>query len=472
MTFSRKDYDIAIVGAGPAGMASAATASALGLAAIVVDDQAAPGGQIYRGVSASPAATLEALGPDYRRGQDLVRALQRSGAEVVHDATVWNIDPAGTLAVTIAGKVHTLTAKRILVATGAQERPFPIPGWTLPGVMTAGAAQILLKESDLVPNGPTVIAGTGPLLWLLAAQMIRAGGRIDAILDTTPRTNWKEALPHARSFLMSSYFRRGLALMTYVRRRVRVIRGVRAMRAIGETRVTEVAYRTADGVEQRLPVDLLLLHQGVVPSLHLADTLGCQLAWDAALLQFRPVVDAWGATSVANVAVLGDGAGIAGAVAAAHRGHRGALDAAFRLGHIGEAERNARGRDAGDALASDARARRFVDLMYRPAQQFRVAEGDTIVCRCEEVPAARISELIADGVLGPNQMKFFVRCGMGPCQGRLCGLTVTEMFAAQRNVSPGDVGHYRLRTPIKPITVAEMASMPKGRHAEKAVVRL
>jgi hypothetical protein len=110
--------------------------------------------------------------------------------------------------------------------------------------------------------------------------------------------------------------------------------------------------------------------------------------------------------------------------------------------------------------------------LYRPARQFRIAEGDTIVCRCEEVRAARISALIADDVLGPNQMKFFVRCGMGPCQGRLCGLTVTEMFAAARGLSPGDVGHYRLRTPVKPVTVAEMAAMPKGRHAEKAVVRL
>jgi NADPH-dependent 2,4-dienoyl-CoA reductase/sulfur reductase-like enzyme len=472
MTPTRTHYDVAIIGAGPAGMAAAATASALGLATLVLDEQPVPGGQIYRGVSAAPVATARALGADYRRGQALVHALERSSAEVANDANVWNIDPAGTIATTIAGTVHALTAKRILIATGAQERPFPIPGWTLPGVMSAGAAQILLKESDLVPSGRTVLAGTGPLLWLLAAQLLRAGGRLDTILETTPRGNWKDALPHAPAFLASSYFRRGLALMASVRRRVRVVSGVQTLQAIGETHVAEVAYRAADGVERRLPADLLLLHQGVVPNLHFADTLGCRLEWDEGLLQFRPVVDEWGATTVSNVAVIGDGAGIGGANSAAHRGHLGALDAACRLGFIDEADRNARGRRARATLARDARARRFVDVLYRPARQFRIAEGDTIVCRCEEVRAARISALIADDVLGPNQMKFFVRCGMGPCQGRLCGLTVTEMFAAARGLSPGDVGHYRLRTPVKPVTVAEMAAMPKGRHAEKAVVRL
>ena len=113
------------------------------------------------------------------------------------------------------------------------------------------------------------------------------------------------------------------------------------------------------------------------------------------------------------------------------------------------------------------RARRFVDLLYRPARQFRIAEGDTIVCRCEEVPAAGIGALIADGVLGPNQMKFFVRCGMGPCQGRYCGLTACEVIAAARSASPAEVGYYRLRPPIKPLTLGELAAIdPAGALAE------
>ena len=124
------------------------------------------------------------------------------------------------------------------------------------------------------------------------------------------------------------------------------------------------------------------------------------------------------------------------------------------------------------ALSRDVQARRFLDVLYEPAEQFRVPTGNVIVCRCEEIPALQIERVIAAKVLGPNQLKFFMRCGMGPCQGRMCGLTVTEMFAAARDISAADVGHYRLRTPIKPVTVAEMASLPFGEHAEKAVVRL
>ena len=93
-----------------------------------------------------------------------------------------------------------IQAKRVIIATGSLERPFPIPGWTLPGVMTAGAAQTALKAQGLVPTGRTVMAGCGPLLWLLAAQLLRAGAKIEAILDTTPRVNWLRAAMHLPDF--------------------------------------------------------------------------------------------------------------------------------------------------------------------------------------------------------------------------------------------------------------------------------
>lgn len=464
-------YDLAIVGAGPAGMAAADVAASLELSTVVLDEQPSCGGQIYRGIAEAAPATRAALGPDYEAGQLLADAMARSQAHYFAQANVFNIDPMGEIAVSIRGTVHTLSAKRIVVATGAQERPFPIEGWTLPGVMTAGAAQILLKQADLVPQGRVVLVGTGPLLWLLAAQILRAGSKIEVILETTPRANWKDALAHLPGFLASAYVLKGLALLAEVRRRVRVVADVRALRVIGSEQVEAVAYRRADGVERIVPLDLLLLHQGVVPNLHLADALGCKIEWNDEQVLFQPVVDEWGASSVGNVAVTGDGAGIGGASAAAHRGRLAALDAAFRLGRIDQTKRDALGRTSLKALARDLRARRFLDALYKPARQFRTAEGKTIVCRCEEVPAWRINEVIASNALGPNQMKFFVRCGMGPCQGRLCGLTVTEMFAAARDASPGEIGHYRLRTPIKPVTVAEMASLPSGAHAEKSVVR-
>ena len=257
MTISplRDRYELAIIGAGPAGMAAATTAAGLGIDAVLLDEQPSPGGQVYRGITEASPSTRAALGSDYRRGQRLVDALLASKAHYIANATVFDVSPNGQIAATIDGSVATALAKRLIVANGALERPFPIEGWTLPGVMTGGAAQILLKQADLVPRGRVVLAGTGPLLWLLAAQILRAGGAIELILDTTPRRNWRAALRHLPSFAISSYAPRGLSLIAQVRRRVRVVSGVSHLRALGDKRLSEVAFSSGASAETLVGAD-------------------------------------------------------------------------------------------------------------------------------------------------------------------------------------------------------------------------
>ena len=184
--------ELAIIGAGPAGMAAAALAAELGVETTLIDEPGSPGGQIYRGGRARPRPNSP-LGPDYLAGRDLATALRNSRVEYRADTTLWHIDPDGTLYLESNGRSEMLTAHRILLATGAFERPVPIPGWTLPGVMTVGAAQILLKSADLVPTGRTVLAGQGPLLYLIAAQLARAGAPPIAMLETTPPANYRAA---------------------------------------------------------------------------------------------------------------------------------------------------------------------------------------------------------------------------------------------------------------------------------------
>ena len=368
--------------------------------------------------------------------------------------------------VSVGGKARVIEAGRVIIATGSQERPFPIPGWTLPGVMTAGAAQTALKAQGLVVAGRTVMAGSGPLLWLLAAQTLRAGGRIDAILDTTPRRNWLQAAVHLPDFALSPYFAKGLALLREVRAKVPVHR-VDTMEAVGTDRVREVVF-SGPGGTRRLPVDLLLLHQGVVPNVNLANAAGVAHVWNDRQLCFVPVLDADFGSSVPGISVAGDGAGIAGGTAAAERGRIAAIAAVRAL--------------KPDAVVPDTQAirqrlqreemgRAFLDWLNRPADAFRMPKGETIACRCEEVTAEQVRETARMGCEGPNQMKAFLRCGMGPCQGRLCGLTVTELIAAERKATPDEVGYYRLRPPVKPITLAELASLPISEAERKAVER-
>jgi len=465
--------DLAIVGAGPAGMAAATTAARLGVETVVLDEQASPGGQIYRAITETPVRHGTVFGADYWRGLELARAFTGSGATYLPGSTVFSVAPRiedgrREIGVSSGGAARLLQARHVIVASGAQERPMPIPGWTLPGVLTAGAAQILLKSAGLAPAGRTVLAGSGPLLWLLAAQMLRAGGTLSAILDTTPRLQVGfDMLP----FLASPYLSKGLALMRETKRHIVPIDGVSGLRAEGDDRLRRVSFADRAGHARTIDCDTLLLHQGVVPNTNLAMSIGCAHRWDDAQLCFVPTLDAWGHSGADGVSIAGDGAGIAGAESAAERGRLAALDAACRLGRVDQATRDREAEAPRRVLAKYGRGRAFLERVFRPIEAHRIPAGDTIACRCEEVSAAQIVDAVKIGATGPNQLKAYLRCGMGPCQGRLCGLTVTELIAQTRGKTPDEIGHYRLRPPVKPITVAELASLPHSEAEANAVAR-
>lgn len=475
----KQECELLVVGAGPAGMAAATEAARLGIATVLLDEQPAVGGQIYRAITTTPLRDRKVLGDDYWHGESLVQPFMSSGATYIPGATVWatsrmtTADPNSgyEVAYSVDGQARLLNTKRILLATGAQERPFPIPGWTLPGVVSAGAAQILLKSSGVVPGQRTLLAGCGPLLYLLAWQYLNAGVKVDALLETTPPGRLAKALPHVWGFLLSPYLAKGLKLVRQVKANIPIIKGVTDLQALGADKLESVRYTTGSR-EQTVPADQLVLHQGVMPNVNLAQAMGAELQWNTVLKCWEPKVDDWGNTTVGGVSIAGDGAGIAGALAAEHRGRLAALDAAMQLGKITQSSRDGKSLPYRKALQQATRGREFFDTLYQPADQFRLPKGDTVVCRCEEVTAQQVRETVKLGCTGPNQMKSFLRCGMGPCQGRFCNVTVTELIAQERGVSAAEVGHYRLRFPTKPLTLGELATLPQTEASKQAVVRI
>lgn len=470
-------YDVVVVGAGPAGLSAAVEASARGLNVLLADENESPGGQIYRSVDRASDVDLARMGADYAAGRMLVERFQRADLSYARRATVWSVGPADEetadgvhaleIGISLGGIARPIAAHRVILATGALERPFPFPGWTIPGVMGAGAAQILMKSSGLVPSGRTILAGTGPLLYLLASQLLQAGVSVIAVIDTTPVENWRLALPHLLTFATSPYSLKGLKLLLDVHRRTRVIRGVTALEAVGSGQFSALQVRRGNKT-LRIPGDLLLLHQGVAPNLNLTLAAGCDYAWDERTAAFRPTVDLRGASSVPGVSIAGDAAGIVGAVASALQGELAGLTTALDLNRIGQGAYEQRRDSLARKLARALRGRTFIERRFQPGKTFRVPEDDrTIVCRCEEITAGKLREVAALSVPGPNQMKAFTRCGMGPCQGRLCGLTAVELLAQCRGVSPGELGYYRIRPPIKPVPLGELAALP---HTEAAIV--
>lgn len=448
--------DLVIIGTGPAGMAAARIAAEGGMQVELLDEQGCAGGQIYRNVAA--AAGRDWLGAEYASGADLVRGLDHPNISHQPRATVWRVDPDGGVIWSRDGHSHITPASHILIATGAQERPVPFPGWTLPGVMPAGAAQILMKQSGMVPQA-AVLAGAGPLLYLVAAQMIAAGSPPLALVETgTDLLRAMPRLPQAVPGAMTLI--KGLGLI----RRIRAA-GIPRYHAAGDFRASQTnngqitfSFLTRKGSHD-LECDLLLTHLGVIPQTHLTRSMGLQHVYDNAQQAWRPILSNWGQSSLDHVFVAGDGGGIGGADAAQAKGALAALAILHRAGRLDTVGRDTRARPFRRALARNLSVRPFLDAAYPVPPAFLAPPDETIVCRCEEVTAGAIRDAAKGGAHGLRLMRTALRPGMGPCQGRMCEATVTGLIAQTTARDPSSIGPGRARTPVKPVTLAEIASL-------------
>lgn len=453
----REFYDLVVIGAGPAGMSAAITASEQGLSVLVVDRGTAPGGQIYRGVGNASADRKRLLGADYARGGALVDTFRRAGCDYLPGATVWYLDTTPEVGISASGRSRIISCSHVLLATGAMERPATLPGWTLPGIMNAGAAQIMLKTGGVVAGGKVVLAGSGPLLWLVASQYAAAGKAPDLVIDTTPATARLRALPLAPGFLLSGLAGKGAALLARTYRSGKVVSGAQLL-GVEQREGGRFLRYIRRGRETSVGFDHLFLHQGLVPEINLPASAGLRLAWNEGRAAFEPERDAWGISSAATISIAGDGGSIAGAKAAWHDGALAALEICHRLGRTGQAERDRLADPVRKRHRAAMRGRAFLETLFRPDSA--AYADDTILCRCEEVTAGQLRKALEHlPVEGPNQWKALSRCGMGPCQGRQCGLSVSATIAAHTGRSMDSIGYYRLRPPVFPVPLAELATM-------------
>jgi NADPH-dependent 2,4-dienoyl-CoA reductase/sulfur reductase-like enzyme len=453
------DADVIVIGAGPAGMAASVDLARAGRRVIVLDMQPSPGGQIFRGLEANltegDRPLMNALGPAYAAGGPLIQAFRHAkGIDFRPSHTVWEVRGDGTVGWLHGGRAGYLRAEHVILAHGAMERPLPFPGWTLPGVMTAGAVQTLLKAGRMKPAGKVAIAGTGPLVFLLADQLRRLGVRPVMIARTDRLRDQIGALPNLRMPAVPSLVKGAGWLARLRLAGIPMRRGVTGVEAIGTTKVDALRLWQGERVTE-VKCDLLVVHDGIVPSIDLAQAAGVQINWNQQACAWEPAVDEDGTAVPAAGASLvdgpwrilmsGDARRIGGADAAmAHGRHVAAMV-------LAQPPQLSRARVRKSLLP-----RAFLDAAFPIGLAANLPAGTTTVCRCEEIDAARLEDLIQSGVRDINQMRGIARCGMGACQGRHCAVTLARMISAGTGATPVP---FRARPPLRPLPLGALAAL-------------
>jgi NADPH-dependent 2,4-dienoyl-CoA reductase/sulfur reductase-like enzyme len=406
---------IAVVGAGPAGIAAAAVAAEAGSSVVLLDEAPAPGGQIWR-----PGCRSQ-VPPSARQWID---RLGQSGARLIPEATVVDADSQLRLMVSRRQERLEVQAETVVLATGSRELFLPFPGWTLPGVLGVGGAQALSKTGVSFRDRRVVIAGSGPLLLPVAAALARDGAQLITVAEQASRKSviafalglWRQP----SKLLEAGSLRAAFAFTSYRT-------GVWVERAHGEEMVSTVTL--TDGSRSWSEAcDILCSSYGLVPNVELALWLGCMLQDGAVNVDDDQV------TSVDGVLCAGEPTGVGGSDLALVEGQIAGLVAVGERSTLPGLKRQ---RAALQRIASR------MEESFRPRSELlQRLEGSTTVCRCEDVAWDEL-----DTVTGLRQAKLYTRVGMGPCQGRVCGAALQLLKGWRAD---------RVRSPLKPCRVGEL----------------
>ncbi|BHH86175.1 FAD-dependent oxidoreductase [Desulforhopalus sp. 52FAK] len=452
-------WDVIVVGAGPAGLSSASAIAEQGLEVLVLDEQASPGGQIYKNIEHQSEKIINLLGDDYKHGFTVVERFRKSGARYLPGSTVWKLSHEGNVFFSRAGKSSELKAKRIVIATGAMERPQPFTGWTLPGVMGAGAVDALFKADGVIPSGPVTMVGSGPIMLLVAGHMKKLGVEVTHFFDTTPQNSIVSALPHLPKALSRiGYLMKGTGMLAGTVRSVgKYQRNSKKFSAYGKDRVEQLTVETGSKTIT-VQTGTVLVHEGIIPRTEFSRQLRLEHSWDPVQRYWYPTVNRDGRTSSPAIFMSGDGAFVHGAVASELKGEIAGLTIAEDLGKVSEAIR-VRKTSLENELSHELSPRPFIDAMYPAPRDMATIDDDVTVCRCEEVKAGTIRELISANQTTPEMLKATSRVGMGPCQGRMCSCSLSEIVALETEQDITRVGTHNIRPPVRNIGLGELANM-------------
>ncbi|MCF7938597.1 MAG: FAD-dependent oxidoreductase [Spirochaetales bacterium] len=463
-----KELELAVVGAGPAGLSAAIEAARAGVRVTLFDENQSPGGQIFRQYPQGFQVTdPKVLGQDFRRGQELLTRFRSIADEVDHrkGAVVWGLFPDRELAFVQNQTSLSVRYQKLILATGAYDRPVCFPGWTLPGVLTAGGTQVMIKTQRVLPGKRFLLAGTGPLQLTLANQITAAGGKVIGVCEAG-RVENKLGLIRALLGQWSLLFDGWRYWRGMQRAGIPLLREHLLLEARGREHVEEVViarvdrnWRPIPGTERTFSVDTICIGYGFVSSSELTRLAGCKHTYEQRLGGWIPVRGTDMETDVHGIYAVGDCAGVAGRLVAADEGRIAGIAAAASLGYLSTEEAKHRQKGPVKRLTSHKRLRDVLDEISRPRPGlYELAEDETIVCRCEDISLGDIRKALSEGAVDLNEIKRMTRAGMGHCQGRMCGPGLLEIMAMETGRNTEQLASFHLRPPVKPVPLPLIAS--------------
>ncbi|WBX84155.1 FAD-dependent oxidoreductase [Sphingosinicella microcystinivorans] len=455
--------DLAIIGGGPAGQAAAEVASGAGLSVAVLDEQARPGGQILRQPPRSFSVRNWMAGRPYR---DLKAQLERFEAL---DAVQWlgrrsvlGIFPAASgfdIHVSGPGGGGKLLAHRVLIAAGCYDLPAALPGWTLPGVMSAGGTQSFIKSQLLVPSGRFVLAGTHPLQLIVADQIVQSGGSVACVLFAQPKRHFFRALG-SDAFIAARHSNVLLAAAAAALRLLRAGVPVHfdAPLAGIDGRDSVIGARWAGATPGRVDCDRVALCFGFLPQSDLVRMAGADVDWVPSTGGWRAKHDAWMRSSVPGLYVAGETTGVTGAEVALGEGYIAGLSVVMDHGILSPASAARMAERVRGRLRLRYRFAALLDRMASPRSFLGPRCRDTVACRCEDVTYGTVLDILnTEKPRTLSGLKLLTRAGMGVCQGRGCEHTILRVFAETSDVPESDLAGFTARFPARPVPIGDFA---------------
>jgi NADPH-dependent 2,4-dienoyl-CoA reductase/sulfur reductase-like enzyme len=448
--------DLLVIGGGAGGLSAAAVAAEARLKVVLIDERAKLGGQFYKqpGDSHRFADTIAADG-QVAAGRTLIERARRAGVEVISSADAWGAFAPLTVGATTPAQSLLFKPKRLIVASGAYERALPVPGWTLPGVMTTGAAQALLKTDGVLPGRRVVMCGNGPLNLQVALELARAGAEIVAVAELAPRPGLAQiqaVLGMAANGL--DLLASGIAMVGELRRRGIALLHGKALAGVEKTGGSLAATLSSG---QRFEADAVLMGYGFLPSNELLRALGCRHDFDPVRDQLVTVRDEHCETSIACVHAVGDCCGLGGARAAAAEGIVAGAAIVRALGGSPPLVELAAARVA---LQRSRRFQRALwELFAAPRPPVESATPETIVCRCEDVTLGAIEAALGDTEPTIGEVKRRTRLGMGRCQGRYCAPAIAMLLGRRHGRAIDELAFFAPRVPAKPVPISDLVRL-------------